>query len=103
MNAVNQHEPTESPKTICFPLGHLVSTPAALELLDRMAVNATELIQRHQRGDWGNVSADDVAENENAIVNDLRILSSYQLGDACLWIITDADRTATTLLLPDEY
>lgn len=100
MNAVTKHEST---KTICFPLGHLVSTPGALELLDRMAVNAADLLQRHQQGDWGSVSVEDAEDNEYAVVNGLRILSSYQLGDARLWIITEADRSSTTLLLPEEY
>lgn len=100
MNAVTKHEST---KTIFFPLGHLVSTLGALELLDRMAVNATDLLQRHQHGDWGSVSVEDAEDNEYAVVNGLRILSSYQLGDARIWIITEADRSSTTLLLPEEY
>jgi hypothetical protein len=103
MNAVTQHESTDMTKTICFPLGHIVATPGALELLDRMAVNASELLQRHQRGDWGDVPPEDAAENEFAIVNGLRILSSYSLGEDRVWVITEADRSATTLLLPQEY
>jgi hypothetical protein len=94
MNAVN---------AIRFNLGHLVATPGALELLERLAVNEVELLQRHQRGDWGTVPAEDAIENENSIVNGNRILSSYQLGDERIWIITEADRSATTLLLPEEY
>lgn len=89
--------------TIRFSLGHLVATPGALELLERMSVNECELLQRHQRGDWGNVPAEDAIENENSIVNGNRILSSYQLCDERIWIITEADRSATTLLLPEEY
>ena len=103
MNTANQNDSTEANKTICFPLGHLVSTPAALELLDREAVNATELLQRHQRGDWGDVEVEDAQDNENAIVNGHRILSCYQIGKSRLWILTEADRSATTLLLPEEY
>ena len=94
MNAVN---------AIRFSLGHLVATPGALELLERMAVNEYDLLQRHQRGDWGNVPAEDAIENENSVVNGNRILSSYQLGDERIWIITEADRSVTTLLLPEEY
>lgn len=101
---VNQHEPPDiNSKTIRFPLGQIVATPGALELLDRAAVNASDLLQRHQRGDWGNVPPEDVAENEYAIVNGLRILSSYPLGECRIWIITEADRSVTTLLLPEEY
>ena len=103
MNAVTQHESNETTKTICFPLGHLVATPGALELLDRTAVNASELLQRHQRGDWGSVPPEEAAENEFAIVNGLRIMSSYPIGEDRIWIITEADRSATTLLLPEEY
>lgn len=103
MNAITQHIPTDSTKTICFPLGHLVSTPGALALLDQMAVNAYELTQRHQHGDWGNVPPEDAEENENAILNGNRILSSYELGDKRIWIITESDRSSTTLLLPEEY
>jgi hypothetical protein len=103
MNTAIQPASTDTSKIICFQLGHLVSTPAALELLDREAVNATELLQRHQRGDWGDISAEDAQENEHAIVNGHRILSSYLIGHSRLWILTEADRSATTLLLPEEY
>lgn len=102
MCAINQHEPTDN-KTICFPLGQLVATPGALALLDRTGENAVELLQRHQRGDWGDVPPEDAIENDNSIVNGTRILSSYQLVDERIWIITEADRSATTLLLPEEY
>lgn len=103
MNAITQHETTASTQAICFPLGQIVSTPGALALLDQMAVNAYELIQRHQHGDWGNVPPEDAAENENAILNGNRILSSYELGNKQIWILTERDRSATTLLLPEEY
>lgn len=102
MNAVNEHEPSRA-WIICFPLGHLVATPGALDLLDRMAMNASDLLQRHQRGDWGDVPPEDAAENELSIVNGNRILSSYTVGDERIWIITEADRSSTTLLLPEEY
>lgn len=92
-----------STKIICFPLGHLVATPGALELLDRAAVNASDLLQRHQRGDWGNVPPEDAEENELSVVSGFRILSSYPVGDGRIWIITEADRSCTTLLLPEEY
>ena len=92
-----------SSKIICFPLGQIVATPGALELLDRGAVNAASFLLRHQSGDWGDVPPEDAEENESSVVNGNRILSSYTvLGDR-LWIITEADRSSTTLLLPDEY
>ncbi len=104
MNAENRHEtPGINTKTILFPLGHVVATPGALALLDRLEMNAFALLQRHQVGDWGSVPPDDAIENENSIVNGWRILSSYPFGDERIWVITEADRSATTLLLPQEY
>lgn len=105
MNAATEHdEPAaHSSKSICFPLGQIVATPGALALLDRGAVNAASLIQRHQSGDWGNVPPEDAEENERSVVNGNRILSSYSVLEDRLWIITEADRSSTTLLLPDEY
>jgi len=105
MNTVSGQEQLSSLRTkiICFPLGHIVATPGALELLDRMAVNASDLLQRHQSGDWGNVPPEDAEENELSVVNGFRILSSYPVGTDRIWIITEADRSSTTLLLPEEY
>jgi hypothetical protein len=86
-----------------FALGQIVATPGALELLDRSAVNAAELLLRHQGGDWGSIPPDDADQNDQSVVNGTRILSSYQIADERIWIITEADRSSTTLLLPDEY
>lgn len=91
-------------KNIPFPLGQIVATPGALDLLDRSATNAEELLRRHQNGDWGDVPPDDAEENRRSLENGWRLLSSYSLiGSERLWIITEADRSATTLLLPSEY
>ena len=90
-------------KIICFSLGQIVATPGALELLERGAVNAADLLQRHQHGDWGNVPPEDAVENDNSVVSGYRILSSYPVGTERIWIITEADRSSTTLLLPEEY
>ena len=95
------YAPNDTPAL--FQLGQLVATPGALDLLDCAAVNAAELIYRHQHGDWGNVPAEDAEENVRSVANGWRILSSYGVGGETLWIITEADRSATTLLLPDEY
>ena len=87
-----------------FTLGQVVATPGALEVLDQAAVNALELLQRHQHGDWGSVPPEDAEENMRSVTNGWRILSSYQVNnDDRIWIITEADRSVTTLLLPDEY
>jgi hypothetical protein len=105
MKAVNGQVNNDDPrsKTICFPLGQIVATPGALDVLDRGAVNAADLLLRHQSGDWGNVPPEDAHENELSIVNGYRILSSYSVGEDRIWIITEADRSSTTLLLPEEY
>ena len=105
MIAANDHAPTEDVrnKTISFPLGQIVATPGVLELLDRAAVNAAELLLRHQSGDWGSVPPEDAEENDHSVTNGNRILSSYPVGEDRIWIITEADRSCTTLLLPHEY
>jgi hypothetical protein len=86
-----------------FPLGRLLATPGALNVIRRAEASAFALLHRHQRGDWGDLCPDDVQANWTAIGTGLRILSSYSVGGAKLWIITEADRSATTILLPDEY
>jgi hypothetical protein len=87
-----------------FPLGQVVATPAALDLLDRAAVNALDLLRRHQSGDWGNVPPEDAFENTHSVLAGNRILSSYDVNATeRVWIITEADRSSTTLLLPSDY
>ena len=88
-----------------FSLGQVVSTPGALSALGKEGIEAASLLERHASADWGELSEDDRRENELSIKEGLRILSAYKLPrtGAKLWIITEADRSATTLLLPDEY
>ena len=64
-----------------FPLGQIVATPGALEVLDQYAINAMDLIKRHQSGDWGNVPPGDAEENLRSVENGWRILSSYAIRD----------------------
>jgi hypothetical protein len=87
-----------------FPLGHTVATPGALAALTNAGTSPAKLLDRHASGDWGIVSADDAAENELSLREGFRILSAYTLptGEG-LWIITEHDRSATTVLLPSEY
>lgn len=100
----NAKAPYSAPTPILFTLGQVVATPGALDLLDRTATNAHDLLQRHQRGDWGSVPPEDAEANRISIETDCRILSSYVLNATeRLWIITEADRSVTTLLLPEEY
>lgn len=86
-----------------FPLGQTVATPGALRLLEERCVAPSQLLARHQRGDWGDLSDEDVRENELSLKEGFRLLSSYQLGGEKIWIITEADRSVTTILRPDEY
>lgn len=104
--------------TARFPLGQIVATPGALELLQETGFSAAALISRHVHGSWGDLCEEDRSENDFAVTRRLRILSCYRLVDAerlvatprdkrsslpTLWIITEADRSVTTLLRPDEY
>ena len=87
-----------------FPLGRILATPGALEAIEKASQQPQEFLDRHVNGDWGEVDRHDAAENEFSVRRGSRLLSSYTTaaGDK-LWIITEADRSATTLLLPEEY
>jgi hypothetical protein len=93
-----------------FPLGQIVATPGALEACPHDALQ--RFLFRHSHGDWGNVGTEDAATNAEAVTLGFRIFSAYPLnaskpckgfGENTLWIITEADRSATTALLPSEY
>jgi hypothetical protein len=85
-----------------FPLGQLVTTPNALVRITRDDIMAA--LQRHLSGDWGDVCADDKQTNDRAVEEGSRILSSYQASNGTkFWIITEADRSVTTVLLPEDY
>lgn len=87
-----------------FLPGEIVATPGALALLGEAKRTPTEFLSRHLRGDWGDLCQDDKAENELSLKYELRIMSGYHVNDSDnLWIITEADRSVTTLLLPSEY
>ena len=87
-----------------FPLGRIVATPGALRACEDSGVNPLNLIDRHWSGDWGDLPEEDKKENEFSINRQLRILSAYVIApDVKIWIITEADRSATTILLPKEY
>jgi hypothetical protein len=84
-----------------FPLGRLVATPGALAALD--PAQLLTVIGRHAAGDWGDLDREDRAANDAALRHGTRLLSAYALDGARVWIITEADRSATTVLLPEEY
>ena len=87
-----------------FDLGQLVATPGALAALEKTGQNAMEFLSRHVSGDWGELPKEDKDENRMSLEKGFRLLSSYRTtaGDK-LWVITEADRSITTLLLPEEY
>ena len=87
-----------------FALGSLVATPAALEALGRAGQAPAEFLARHAAGDWGEVSAGDARLNNIAVEAGERLLSAYKTkAGERIWIITEADRSSTCILLPDEY
>ena len=87
-----------------FPLGQIVATPRALLALEHAEQQAAEFLDRHATGDWGELDEEDKKTNERSLLEGLRILSAYMTtAGEKLWIITEADRSVTTLLLPREY
>jgi len=90
--------------SINFPLGSLVATPGALKVIEASGQSPADFLDRHVRGDWGDVSAGDARLNNAAVRDGERILSAYKtLKGERIWIITEADRSSTCILLPDEY
>jgi hypothetical protein len=95
---------TQNRQAVDLPLGQIVSTPGALDALAKAGQNGAALIERHRHGDWGEVDEGDRALNDRALIDGDRVLSAYRLNDGTkVWIITESDRSVTTLLLPDEY
>lgn len=91
--------------TLLFPLGQCCITPGAQRKLESINVAPVALLRRHQSGDWQEMDRSDQAANREAIKNGSRVFSAYKLTDARLrvWVITEADRSSTTILLPEEY
>ncbi len=106
-----------------FALGQLYYTPGAQEVLQRYQISPFDLLKRHVMGDWGELCAEDAEANEEALTCGARLMSSYLLPSpnsdsdsdnavdgngrtlkpVKIWLITESDRSVTTLLLPDEY
>jgi hypothetical protein len=86
-----------------LPLGRIVATPGALEVLSEAGEDPLSYLSRHSSDDWGDLDEEDRRENERSLRNGWRILSSYPGGGKTVWIITEADRSVTTILLPEEY
>lgn len=102
------HDPMNRTQQL-FPLGTTLATPGATHALaaaygERAACLTAALLWRHAEGDWGQVCAQDAQANRDALRQGLRLLSAYTLPTgAKLWVLTEADRSATTILTPDEY
>lgn len=90
--------------TQLLPLGQVLATPGAVELLRSLKLAPLRFLLRHMGGDWGDVCEEDRHTNAEALAHGARVMSVYVLGPTQrLWIITEADRSSTTLLLPEEY
>jgi hypothetical protein len=87
-----------------FTLGQVIATPGALAALEKAGQQPGEFLARHVSGDWGDVPPEDVKENELSLPHGFRLLSAYRTsaGDK-LWEITEADRSSTCILRPEEY
>ena len=91
-------------KVVTFPLGQVVATPAALSALEKAGQSAAEFIEQHSKGNWGVVPKEDWDANDEALKIGERLFSAYSLRDNTkIWIITERDRSVTTVLLPDDY
>lgn len=88
-----------------FALGRLVATPQALQSLEESGQSPSEFLDRHVQGDWGDVCEEDKQLNDQSVIDGSRILSSYTTlkGSTKIWVITEADRSSTCVLLPSEY
>jgi hypothetical protein len=90
-----------------FTLGQTVATPAAIEAAQQVflapQIGFMELLSRHITGDWGEVGPEDARANEAALKFGTRLVSAYTVNDIKFWVITEADRSVTTILLPEEY
>ena len=93
--------------TVAINMGRLLMTRGVNDLVaedEAFAKFVMSSLTRHRRGDWGNLTDEDIQENELSLKAGYRLLSSYVVeGLPKIWIITEADRSATTILFPDEY
>ena len=96
--------PRAEPNVVAIDIGRMVAAPGALKVLAEAEQTPLEFLVRHMNGDWGEVCPEDWAENDLSVREGFRILSAYTLKtDVKIWIITEADRSVTTILLPEEY
>lgn len=86
-----------------FALGRTVITPGAMAALEQLKRSPVEFLSRHQFGDFGDLHRSDVKANLNSLRDGTRLLSAYKVDSIRIWVITEADRSVTTILLPEEY
>lgn len=86
-----------------FETGQIVATPAAIEVMEQLQIVPSQLLDRHVSGDFGDIDEEDQESNIVAVDFGLRILSAYKFGNQTIWVITEADRSSTCILLPIEY
>jgi hypothetical protein len=87
-----------------FALGQVVATPGALAALEKACLQPGDFLARHVDSDWGEIPPEDVKENEFSLKHGFRLLSVYHTGAGDrLWVITEAGRSCTSILLPEEY
>jgi len=86
-----------------FELGRVVATAGVAQFVEDAKLDLTPLLRRHHAGDWGEVGKEDWESNEAALKNGGRLLSAYDLSGHRVWVITEADRSATSIMFPDEY
>ncbi len=90
--------------SVKFSLGQVVATPGALAAFEQSGEQPLDYVRRHQFGDWGDLCDEDRQENEFSLLHGFRLLSAYKLRNgAKIWVISEADRSSTTILLPSEY
>ena len=78
-------------------------TPYAQKFLEESEITTQSLLERHYQGDWAEMDAHDQNANTEALTEKLRIFSAYTIKEQKIWVITEADRSVTTILLPSEY
>ena len=102
-----QAQPKERGETIkrpLFPLGQVVATPGALNTLQSQSLLPSKFLYRHVIGDWGDLHEEDIQSNHYALVHGTQIFSAYELENKeTIYVITEPDRSVTTLLRSDEY
>jgi hypothetical protein len=86
-----------------FESGQIVITPGIVGMIQRAELDVVPYLARHLAGDWGDMDDEDKATNDESMETGLRVMSAYEIEAGKIWIITEADRSCTTVLLPEEY